>query len=185
MEILSQAHLLITHNGEFGINTDIFETNIINQLILIPIVIYAYSAVGIDKTLEKRRENIIKNIENSEKRLIEATQRLEETKKQLSQAYLIFEEIQQETKVIKSQLLDTEYLETKNELTRKFNISTKNLKNKERLILLEIKEKISFLVLKKVINDIKFEKNISNYNFINSFMQKSLNSLKAEKSNKS
>ena len=80
MEILSQAQILLANQGEFGINTDLFDTNIINQIILIPIVLYAYSAVGIDTTLEGRRNAIITRVEDAEKRLVQATDRLRETK---------------------------------------------------------------------------------------------------------
>lgn len=178
MEILSQAQVLIAHSGEFGINNDIFESNLINQIILIPIVVYAYSAVGIDKTLEKRREDIINRVEDAEKRLTEATYRLVETKKQLSQAYVIFEEIQKETNGIKNELLNSDYKETKTELARRFTIATKTLKNRERIILLEIKENIAFLVLKQVVASLKSNKEMDAENsLINTYMQKSIKML--------
>jgi len=178
MEILSQAQILLANQGEFGINTDLFDTNIINQIILIPIVLYAYSAVGIDTTLEGRRNAIITRVEDAEKRLVQATDRLRETKKQLSQAYLIFEEIQKETKITKIDLLNTDYTETKTELVRRFTIATKTLKNRERLILLEIKENIAFLVLKQVVANLKLNKQLDSENsIINTYMQESIKML--------
>jgi len=178
MEILSQAQILLANQGEFGINTDLFDTNIINQIILIPIVLYAYSAVGIDTTLEGRRNAIITRVEDAEKRLVQATDRLRETKKQLSQAYLIFEEIQKETKITKIDLLNTDYTETKTELVRRFTIATKTLKNRERLILLEIKENIAFLVLKQVVANLKSNKQLDAENsIINAYMQESIKML--------
>lgn len=178
MEILSQAQILLANQGEFGINTDLFDTNIINQIILIPIVLYAYSAVGIDTTLEGRRNAIITRVEDAEKRLVQATDRLRETKKQLSQAYLIFEEIQKETKITKIDLLNTDYTETKTELVRRFTIATKTLKNRERLILLEIKENIAFLVLKQVVANLKSNKQLDAENsIINTYMQESIKML--------
>jgi F-type H+-transporting ATPase subunit b len=178
MEILSQAQILLANQGEFGINTDLFDTNIINQIILIPIVLYAYSAVGIDTTLEGRRNAIITRVEDAEKRLVQATDRLRETKKQLSQAYLIFEEIQKETKITKIDLLNTDYTETKTELVRRFTIATKTLKNRERLILLEIKENIAFLVLKQVVANLKLNKQLDPENsIINTYMQESIKML--------
>jgi F-type H+-transporting ATPase subunit b len=178
MEILSQTQLLITNFEGFRLNSDLFETNIINQIILIPIVFYAYSSIGIDTTLTIRKNTIVEKIEDSEKRLIDATSRLIETKKQLEQAYLIFEEIQKETKLIKNDFLNVDYLETKNELIRRFIITTKNLKNKERIIFLEIKENISLLVMNEVINSLMIDKFLyRNTSIINTFMEKSIQKL--------
>lgn len=178
MEILSQTQLLITNFEGFSLNNDLFETNLINQIILIPIVFYAYSAVGIDTALTIRKNTIIEKIEDSEKRLIESTNRLIETKKQLEQAYLIFEEIKKETKLIKNDFLNIDYFETKNELIRRFILTTKSLKNKERIIFLEIKENISLLVLKQIVSTLIDDKAVlGNKSIINTFMEKSIQKL--------
>jgi F0F1-type ATP synthase membrane subunit b/b' len=163
MEILSQTELLITNSELFKINTDLFETNIVNQIILIPIIFYAYSSIGIDKILEKRKNDIIEKVEDSEKRLIEAKNRLGETKKQLEQAYLIFEEIQKETKSVKNNLLNIDYIKTKNELIRRFTKTKKNLKNKERLIFLEVKEYIAYEGLHRIVNNSSFKSDTNSY----------------------
>jgi hypothetical protein len=157
MEILSETQLLNANYQIFRINTDLFETNIINQIILIPIVFYAYSKIGIDKILLIRQNQIIEKIENSEKRLIEATNRLKESKRQLEQAYLIFEEIQKETESVKSNLVNIDYIKTKNELIRRFIKTKNNLKNQERLIFLEIKEYITYKGLNEIFVNLSFK----------------------------
>jgi hypothetical protein len=40
MQLLTEAYLIVASNGSFGINTDIFETNLINQLIVLGGVVF-------------------------------------------------------------------------------------------------------------------------------------------------
>ena len=94
-------------------------------------------------------------VQDSEKRLNEATSRLEEAKKQLSQARVIIEEIQKETAATKSKLLISDYETAKTELTRRFESAATTLSNRERLILSEIKQSVSLLALKQVVATIE------------------------------
>jgi len=95
MEILAQTTTLIA-NGGFGINTDILETGIINNLILLA-GLYKFLGDALGESLEQRQTEIINGVEDSEKRLNEATNRLAESEKQLSQARVIVDEIKKET----------------------------------------------------------------------------------------
>ena len=152
MEILTQAPNLIA--GGFGINTDILETNLINQIILLAgLFILGKDFLG--ESLGQRQAEIINGVEDSEKRLNEATTRLAEAEKQLSQARVIIHEIKKETNLTKAKLLDSDYEQAKNELNRRFTVATTTLKNRERLILSEIKQNISFLALKQVVSAIE------------------------------
>ena len=62
--------------GHFGINTNIYETNIINQIILL-IGLYIVYKKLIQSSIDNRQAKIINSIENSEKCLIDAKIRLE------------------------------------------------------------------------------------------------------------
>lgn len=148
MELLLQSPILIS--GSFGINTDIFETNIINQIILL---VGLYFVVGnvLKESLAQRQAEINNAVTDSEKRLLEATDRLNEAKKQLAQAQLIIAGIKNRTRVTKITLLDSDYQKAKEELTRRFELATTTLTNRERLILSEIKQNISLLALKQVV----------------------------------
>jgi F-type H+-transporting ATPase subunit b len=174
MEILTQIQIVLAHGGEFGINTDIYETNLINQILIIPILAYAFSAVGVGEGLEARQKKIINLVQDSEKRLSEASDRLTETKKQLSQAFLIIDEIQKETNLIKIDFLNNDYKETKNELNRRFTIAITTLKNRERLILIEIKQNIAFLALKQVVTTLEKELNAPENSWSNKYMEESI-----------
>jgi F-type H+-transporting ATPase subunit b len=162
MEILSYGQITLMH-GEFSLNTNILETNLINQILLFGILIFAWKNFNISEGLDNRRLQILESVENSEKRLNEAILKLAETKKQLSQAKLIISQIKKETDSIKLDLLTKDYSDTKTELNQKFEVATSTLKNRERLILTEIKQSLSFLALKQVVDKLENEQESGNW----------------------
>lgn len=156
MELLLQSPIMLSHSGSFGINTDILETNLINQIILI-IGLYVVLGNALKESLVQRQAEINNSVTDSEKRLSEATERLNEAKKQLAQAQLIIAGIKNRTRVTKATLLNSDYQRAKEELTRRFELATTTLRNRERLILSEIKENISLLALKRVVKGFERE----------------------------
>ena len=82
-------------HGGFGINTDIFETNIINLAAVIGIVI---SVVGSNFTalLEDRKKTIVNNLEEANQRAIDAEQKLAEARQLLESAKKKAQDIREE-----------------------------------------------------------------------------------------
>jgi len=150
MELLLQSPIILAHSGSFGINTDIFETNLINQIILL-VGLYVVLGNTLKESLAQRQAEINNRVTDSEKRLREATERLNEAKKQLAQAQLIIVGIKNRTRVTKATLLDNDYQRAQEELKGRFELATTTLKNRERLIFSEIKKNLSLLVLKEVL----------------------------------
>ena len=171
MENLIQTQLLLTNSKSFSFNTNIFETNVINITILV-IVLFLLKKDILGKLLSERQNEIINSVQDSEKRLNEATKRLEESKKQLSQARVIIDEIKKEAVLTKDKLLEKDYLQAHDELNRRFNNATLILKNRERLILREIKQNISFLALKQVISTLEKQTGMEEKHI--SYMQESI-----------
>ena len=60
-------------------------------------------------------------------------------------------------------MLTNDYNATKSELSQKFEIATSTLKNRERLILTEIKQNLSFLALKQVVDKLENEQESGNW----------------------
>jgi F-type H+-transporting ATPase subunit b len=79
----------------FGINTNIFETNIINLAAVVGIVV---SFVGNNLTaiLEDRKKTILNNLQEATQRALEAEQKLTQARAQLEQAKNKAQEIRQE-----------------------------------------------------------------------------------------
>ena len=68
MELFTEASIILASNGSFGINTDIFETNLVNQLIILGGVI-VLGRDFLSESLGQRQAEIISGVEDSEKAL--------------------------------------------------------------------------------------------------------------------
>jgi F-type H+-transporting ATPase subunit b len=172
MELFTEAPLILASNGSFGINTDIFETNLVNQLIILGGVVF-FGRDFLGESLGQRQAEIISGVEDSEKRLNEATTRLAEAKKQLAQARVIIDQIRKETSSTKATLLEADYNQAKLELSKRFSSASSILKFRERQILSEIKQYVSVLALELVVT--KIEKKAGLEKELSSYMQESIN----------
>lgn len=172
MELFTEASVILASNGSFGINTDIFETNLVNQLIIL-VGVVVFGRDFLSESLGERQAEIISGVEDSEKRLNEATTRLAEAKKQLSQARVIMDQIRKETSSTKAALLESDYNQAKLELSKRFSSASSILMFRERQILSEIKQYVSVLALELVVS--KIEKKAGLETELSSYMQESIN----------
>jgi F-type H+-transporting ATPase subunit b len=74
-----------SHEGGFGLNFDIFETNLINLLIVIGVLVY-FGRGFLGKILSERRAGIEEAINDAEKRQKDAAAALAEEQQKLTQA---------------------------------------------------------------------------------------------------
>lgn len=154
MLLIDIIPILTANIEDFGINTNILETNLVNQLIL-AIGLFILGRDFLTKSLGERQTEIVSNVQNSEKTLADAELRLKEAQKQLSQAKLIMTEIQDETKKTQLSLLQSDYEYTQAEIQRKYKSALLSIKNRERLILSEIKQQISLLAIEQVMRTLE------------------------------
>ena len=131
------------------LNTDIFETNLINIIILLIILIY-FLGNFLNKNLSLRYEQIKNTIENGEKFLDETTERIKEAKFQWSQSKLIIEEIKEQTNQTKIALLESQFNELNQILTQRFNNFLTIIYYREQQVLSTIIQQVSELSLKQV-----------------------------------
>jgi len=150
-----QMPLLISERG-FGINTDILDTNVVNLALLIGLLVYA-GRDFLGSALDERQKEIIKGIQDAEKRLTEAESRYNEANKQLEQAQVIIKQIKQETELAKKNILESDCSSANEELSRRFSSATASLRLREKTILSDIKEQVSALALKKVLAKLQNE----------------------------
>ena len=151
MENFNQIFTLIAEEERgIGLNLDIFETNLLNILALIAILINT-GRDFLGSLLEERKTTIVKSVHDAEDRLNEAQKRLNEAEKLLSQVNLVISEIKNETIATKKVLLESDAFEAKKELQIRFERALAAFRSKERLIFLEIKQQIISLVLKRTV----------------------------------
>lgn len=150
MENFDQIFTLLAEDEGIGLNTDIFETGLLNILALVGILIYTGKDF-LGSLLEERKTTIVKGVQDAEDRLNEAQKRLSEAEKQLSQANLVISEIKNETVATKKVLLESDAYEAKKDLKIRFERALATFRSKERQIFLEIKQQIISLVLKQTV----------------------------------
>ncbi len=83
------------HAGGFGINTNIFETNIINLAAVVGIVV-SFVGNNLSALLEDRKKTILSNLEEANQRALEAQEKLNNAKAQLELAKQKAKEIREE-----------------------------------------------------------------------------------------
>lgn len=150
MENFDQIFTLLAEHEGIGLNTDIFETGLLNIIALLAILFFT-GRDFLGSLLEERKTTIVKSVQDAEDRLNEAQKRLDEAQKQLNQANLVISEIRSETVSTKKILLQSDVVEAKKDLKIRFERALATFRSKERQIFLEIKQQIISLVLKRTV----------------------------------
>src|SRR6476469_6325672 len=142
--------LLASSKSEgFGLNPNILEANLINILLLLVLLVYTVGTFLKD-TLFLRQEQILQSIEDCEKRLNEANERLAEAKSQWLQAQLLFEKIKSQTKESKKTLVNLEFQQANDDLSQRFNNMILSLQYREDQVFNEITKQVAQLALHQV-----------------------------------
>jgi len=150
MENFDQIFTLVAEHESIGLNTDIFETGLLNIIALVGILVYT-GRDFLGSLLEERKSTIVKGVQDAEDRLNEAQKRLSEAEKQLNQANIVISEIKNETISTKKMLLESDSFVAKKDLKIRFDRALATFRSKERQIFVEIKEQIISLVLNKTV----------------------------------
>lgn len=149
-----QLFVLIAENEKIGINFNLLETGLLNNLMLIGIVVFAGKQLINPSLIE--RDTIIKtSIEDAQNRLKQAKERFLESEKQLNQAQLTINKIRIDTLATKKMMLASDIKEAKKELKIVFEKALATFKSKERQVFIEIKQQIISLVLTETVSRIK------------------------------
>ena len=150
MENFNQIFTLLAEDEGIRLNSDIFETGIINIAALIAILVYT-GRDFLGSLLEERKTTILKGLQDAEDRFEEAEKRLSEAQKQLTQANVVISEIKNETISAKKVLLEADAYQAKKDLKIRFDRALATFRSKERQIFLEVKQQIILLVLKRTL----------------------------------
>ena len=154
MEIWVSSFILSSEAEGIGINTDIFEANLINIIILLVLLVYVLGNF-LKENLSTRQEQIISSIQDGEKRLNEANERLAEAKSQWAQAQIIIEEIKNQTKRTKASLLETEFNQANQDLSQRFKNILMVLRYREQQVFTDVMKQVSELALNQVISKLQ------------------------------
>lgn len=149
MTIFLNASTLV-NSANFNLNTDILETNLINIVILIIILIQFVGSFLLE-SLASRKQKILDNVNDAEKRLAEAKNRFTEANKQLAQTKIAIDKIVNELELTKEKLILTGANNTYQELLIQIKLSKSALRLQEQKLLTQIKQQIITLTLKRMV----------------------------------
>ena len=168
-----QIFTLLAENGSFGLNTDILETGVLNIIALV-VMLVLFAKENFLPGLEQRKDSIVSNVESAERTLKTARENLIETKNLLNQVHLVIDEVKHEVTTAKEAFLLNNVAEAKEDLKTRFGRASSVLNLKERQTILEIKQQIISLVLKRMVIRTKqaFEAKNSAVTFLNDSINK-------------
>lgn len=147
-------YLILLNNNSFGLNLDLFETNIINLAILL-IGLFIVISNFFKELLGSRKTKIILEIENAETSLNNSNKRYREARKELSQINLVIQGIINEMEGTKQALVQGKVPQIKNELSKKFTIAIGIIRNREEKVFIDVIRKVYQKALFRVILKLK------------------------------
>jgi F-type H+-transporting ATPase subunit b len=142
-------YLLASEKEGFRLNSDLLETNLINILLLIALLVYVLGNF-LKENLALRQEQILTSIQECEKRLKEANERLAEAKAQWIQAQILFEKIKNQTKESKASLVQAEFHQANADLSQRFLNILMMLRYREQQVFSDVTKQVSELALTQV-----------------------------------
>lgn len=140
--------LLATEESGFGLNFNIFETNLINLSILIALIVY-FGRSFLGNVMAERRSAIEAAIQDAEKRQKEASQALTEQKKNLAEAQATAVQIKSDgeaaAKVAKENIL----AQASKDVQRMKDEAARDLTSQEDRVVTELRQRIAALAVEK------------------------------------
>ena len=134
---------------EVSLNTDIFETNVINIAILAGGLFYLLSG-ALSESLSERQQKILGAIQESEERLEEATSRLTESETQLAQAQMVIETIQKDAQQTAQQVKSSILTDGKAEIERLTATAKAQIGTVEARVRKQISDYVATLALQRI-----------------------------------
>jgi len=132
-----------------SLNTDIFETNVINITILLGGIIYLGSG-ALSTSLSERQQKILGAIQESEERLQQGVTRLAESEKQLAQAQIVIDSIKKDAETTARQVKSNILTEGKMEIERLTTTAKSQISTVESRVRKQISDYVVTLALKRV-----------------------------------
>ena len=148
MNILNEVFIEISEKS-FGINTDIFETNIINLAIFVG-AIFVFGSKSLSETLSARQQKVISSIQEAEDRLRQAEVRLVEAQKQLDQISMVEDSIKTEAQTAGTTLQTSILTQGKEEIERLTANAKVTISNTEVQVKRQILQQITALTIQRV-----------------------------------
>ena len=136
-------------DGGVSLNTDIFEANLVNIVLLAGGLFYLLSG-ALSESLAERQQKILGAIQESEEKLEEATTRLTEGETKLAQAQIVIESIQKDAQQTVVQVKSSILTEGKAEIERLTANAKLQISTIETRVRKQISDYVATLALQRI-----------------------------------
>lgn len=137
---------LATEEGGFGLNFDILETNLINLIIIIGVLIY-FGGKFLGKTLSTRRSAIAAAITEAEQRKQEAAKALAEQQQKLAQAQAEAKQILVEAETMAQRSRQAILAQAQVDVERLRATAAQDLSTQETRVMRELQQRVAALAI--------------------------------------
>ena len=141
----------LTHDEPFfQLNPDIFETNVINILILLGVLLYA-NKVSFSKGLEERQLEIIKVLENAQQDVVNASNYYYQAEEGFTQSLFWLQSWKALYEKEKIDLVNKKYIFVKAALLETFATTENLIKNFEKKAFLTLQRYVIYVTVSKIL----------------------------------
>ena len=163
MDLLNQtlnSFSIQISDGGVSINTDIFEANLINLILLDGGLFYLLSG-ALSESLSERQQKILGAIQESEEKLQEATTRLTEGETKLAQAQIVIDSIQKDAQQTAVQVKSSILNDGKTEIERLTANAKTQISTVEARVRKQISDYVATLALQRITMQLESKLNSS------------------------
>ncbi|MEO0538108.1 MAG: F0F1 ATP synthase subunit B [Cyanobacteria bacterium P01_A01_bin.123] len=153
MEAMNILWLLAVEEAEVGLNFDVLETNIINLVIIIGVLVY-FGSKFLGNTLSSRRSDIETAIRDAEQRKQVASSALAEEQQKLAQAQVNAEQIKADAQVSANKARETVLAQAEQDVERLRAAAAQDLSAQQERVIRELRQRIAALVITQVENEL-------------------------------
>jgi len=148
------AHAEAASESGFGLNLDILETNVINLVIVIGVLVYFGRGV-LGKILAERRESIASAIADAEKRQKDAAAALAEQQQKLAQAQAQADQIRAEAQTKAQAAKEAILAQAKKDVERLQAEAVQDLSAAQERAMADLRQRVTVMALQNVENQLK------------------------------
>lgn len=150
----------VHEEGGFGLNLDIFETNLINLAILVGVLVY-FGRKVLGQILSERRAKIAQAIQEAEDRQKQAAAALSEQQQKLTQAQASAERIRKEAQERVKSAKDAIMAQAEKDIQRLRDTAAQDLSSEQDRVIAELRRRIAAMAMERAETQLKAQLNDS------------------------
>jgi F-type H+-transporting ATPase subunit b len=150
----------VHEEGGFGLNLDIFETNLINLAILVGVLVY-FGRKVLGQILSERRAKIAQAIQEAEARQKKAAATLAEQQQKLTQAQASAERIRKEAEERVKSAKDAIMAQAEKDIQRLRDTAAQDLSSEQDRVIAELRKRIAAMAMERAETQLKAQLNDS------------------------